>query len=286
MKRGFSLLFAALISACFLLGGFTAFGENDISVQNALLSNVPYLESVSFTNAEIDGGFSKDKTNFTVTLKDPSVSPKLKSYKVSGDAKVFVTYGYDEMNRQTGVIVTLSFDSGSIIYTFSYSNAQEYAVTGNKNLSALTCEYGEVQPEINPEDTVYKLYIPSDLTKLDITPVTEDVNARCDPLSIEINADQQPELSFTVVASDGSTKHYKFKIKRVKKTVEEVKAEMEAEDFVTFVTNEKFYQNPLFIIIVCSVAGGILIIAILAAVTKRITINPYDKEEKYFYSKP
>ena len=286
MKRGFSLLFAALISACFLFGGFTAFGENDISVQNALLSNVPYLESVSFTNAEIDGGFSKDKTNFTVTLKDPSVSPKLKSYKVSGDAKVFVTYAYDEMNRQTGVIVTLSFDSGSIIYTFSYSNAQEYAVTGNKNLSDLTCEYGEVQPEINPEDTVYKLYIPSDLTKLDITPVTEDVNARCDPLSIEINADQQPELSFTVVASDGSTKHYKFKIKRVKKTVEEVKAEMEAEDFVTFVTNEKFYQNPLFIIIVCSVAGGILIIAILAAVTKRITINPYDKEEKYFYSKP
>ena len=102
MKRGFSLLFAALISACFLLGGFTAFGENDISVQNALLSNVPYLESVSFTNAEIDGGFSKDKTNFTVTLKDPSVSPMLKSYKVSGDAKVFVTYGYDELNRQTG----------------------------------------------------------------------------------------------------------------------------------------------------------------------------------------
>ena len=286
MKRGFSLLFAALLSACFLVGGFSAFGASDISVQNALLSNVPYLESVSFTNAEIDGGFSKDKTNFTVTLKDPSVSPMLKSYKVSGDAKVFVTYGYDELNRQTGIIVTLSFDSGSIIYTFSYSNAQEYAVNGNKNLSALTCEYGEVQPEINSEDTVYRLYIPSDLTKLDITPVTEDVNARCEPLSIEINTDQQPELSFTVVASDGSTKHYKFKIKRVNKTIEEVRAEMEAEDFVTFVTNEKFYQKPLFIIIVCSVAGGILVIAILAAVTKRITINPYDKEEKSFYARP
>ena len=284
MKRGFSLLIAALISTCCLFGGFTAFADDDASVQNALLSNVPYLESVSFSNADIDGGFSKDKTNFTVTLDDPSVSPMLKSYKVSGESKVFVTYSYDEMSRQSGIIVTLSFESGSIIYTFNYSNAQEYAVTGNNNLSALTCEYTEVQPAINSEDTVYKLYIPSDLTSLDITPVTEDVNARCEPLSIEINSDQQPELSFTVVASDGSTKHYKFKIKRVDKTLEEVKAEMAAEDYVTFVTNEKFYQKPLFIIIVCSVAGGILIIAVLAAVTKRITINPYDKEEKKFYA--
>lgn len=285
MKRGYSLLLAALLSVCCLFGGVVAFGD-DASVQNALLSNVPYLESVSFSNAKIDGGFSKDKTNFTITLKDPSVSPMLKAYKVSGDAKVFVTYSYDELNRQSGIIVTLSFESGSIIYTFSYSNAQEYEVTGNKNLAALTCEYTEVQPEINSEDTVYKLYIPSDMTKLDITPVTEDVNARCAPLSIEINEDQHPELSFTVVASDGTTKHYKFKIKRVNKTIEEVKAEMAAEDYVTFVTNEKFYQKPLFIIIVCSVAGGILIIAILAAVTKRIIINPYDKEEKSFYAKP
>ena len=283
MKRGYSLLLAALLSVCCLFGGFSAFAA-DRSVQNALLSNVPYLESVSFTNADIDGGFSKDKTNFTVTLKDPSVSPMLKSYKVSGNAKVFVTYGYDEQNRQSAIIVTLSFESGSIIYTFSYTNPQEYAITSNKNLSALTCEYSEVQPAINAEDTIYKLYIPSDLTKLDITPVTEDVNARCAPLSIEISTEQQPELSFTVVASDGSTKHYKFKIKRVKKTVEEVKTEMAADDYVTFVTNEKFYQQPLFIIIVCSTVGGILIIAVLAAVTKRITINPYDKEEKRFYA--
>lgn len=284
MKRGYSLLFAALISVCCLFTGFTAFADDDTLVQNALLSNAAYLESISFSNADIDGGFSKDKTNFTVTLTDPAVSPMLSSYEVSGDAKIFVTYDYDELNRQVGIIVTLSFDGGSIIYTFSYSNAQEYAVTGNKNLSALICEYGEVQPAINGEDTVYKLYIPSDLTRLDITPVTEDVNARCEPLRMEINVDQQPDLSFTVVASDGTTKHYKFKVKRVDKTIEEVKAEMEAEDFVTFVSNEKFYEQPLFIIIVCSVAGGILIIALLAAVTKRITINPYDKEEKSFYA--
>ena len=282
MKSRYSWLLSALISACLILGGINAFAAEK-TAQNPLLSDAPYLESVSFSNAEIDGGFSKDKTSFTVTLGDPSVSPTLKSYKVSGNAKIFVNYAYDGMNRPVGIIVTLSFESGSIIYTFNYSNAREYSASGNTNLAALTCEYGEVQPAINTEDTVYKLYIPSDLTSLDITPVTEDVNARCEPLSMEITAEQQPELSFTVVASDGSTKQYKFKVKRVGKTLEEVKAEMAAEDFVSFVSIEKFYEKPLFIIIVCSVIGGILIIALLAAVTKRITINPVDKDEKSFY---
>lgn len=283
MKRVLSLLFATVISVCCLLGGFSAFGEDGTALRS-ILSNAPYLESITFSNAEIDGGFTMDKTNFSLTLADPAVSPMLRSYKVNGEAKIFVTYNHDDTGRQTGVTVTLNFESGSIKYTFDYANAQEYAITANANLSALTCEFTEVQPEINGEDISYRLYIPSDLTKLSITPVTEDVNARCEPLNIEINEDQQPELSFTVVASNGSTKNYKFKIHRVDKTVEEVKAEMEAEDYVSFVTNEKFYQQPLFIIIVCSVVGGILVIALLAAVTKRITINPYDREEKSFYA--
>ena len=284
MKRVLSLLFAAAISACCLLGGVFAFGEDDTAI-HSILQNAPYLESITFGNAEIDGGFSASKTNFSLTLADPSVSPTLKSYEISGEAKIFVTYNRDDIGRQTGITVTLNFDSGSIKYTFDYANAQEYAVTSNANLAALTCDLAEVQPAINGEDISYRLYIPSDLTQLVITPVTEDVNARCEPLNMEINESQQPELSFTVVASDGSTKNYKFKVRRVDKTVEEVKAEMEAEDYITFVSNEKFYQKPLFMIIVGSTAVGIMIIALLAAVVKRATINPYDKEEKSFYAK-
>lgn len=284
MKRVLSLLFAAAISACCLLGGVSAFGEDDTAIQS-ILQNAPYLESIAFSNAEIDGGFEAGKTNFSLTLADPAVSPMLKSYEVSGEAKIFVTYNRDDIGRQTGVTVTLNFESGSIKYTFDYANAQEYTVTSNANLTGLTCDFAEVQPAINDEDISYRLYIPSDLTQLVVTPVTQDVNARCDTLNIEINESQQPELSFTVVASDGSTKNYKFKVRRVDKTVDEVKAEMEAEDYITFVSNEKFYQKPLFLIIVCSTAAGVIVIALLAAVVKRVTINPYDKEEKNFYAK-
>lgn len=247
------------------------------------LSNVPYLETISFTNAEIDGGFRKNKTMYTITLEDPSVSPTLSGYQVKGDPNVFVTYGYDGLNHQNAIIVTLSFENGSVIYTFNYSNVAEFTLSSNANLADLASEYGEVQPAINDNDTEYKLYIPRDLTQLDITPVTQDINAHCDPLSIEINSSQQPEISVTVLASDGTTKKYKFKVRRVDKTMEEVKAEKNNPAFISFVDGELFYQKPIFSVICISVAAGIFVLLIIAKIVKRVTVNAYDNNEKPFY---
>lgn len=283
MKRGFSIIFAAVLSLGALLAGFSVSAAE--SPGNSIMQNTPYLESISFNNAEIDGGFSEGKTKFTVTLKDPAVSPTLRDYSVNGSTRLFVKYNYDETKRQTGISVTLEFESGSVIYTFDYSNAKEFEVTGNANLADLTCDYGEVIPAVNDEDADYKLYIPSDLNLLKLTPVTQDVNASCAPLEITLNETQQPEISFTVMASNGNTRHYTFHILRVNKTLEEVKKEMESPDFVTFVTNEKFYQKPAFIISVSSAAAAVVIIAVLAAVIKRVTLSPYDREEKDFYAK-
>lgn len=275
MKKILVFLCTVLLSASLAAASFAA---------DAPFANAPYLESVSFKNAEIEGGFRQDKTVFNLILDNSSVSPVLDKYSTNGNADIFVTYNYDNVNRQTGVVITLSFENGSVIYTFNYKNAQTAALSNNAQLAALSCEYGEVQPEINANDTSYKLYIPSDLTVLDITPVTEDINAYCAPVNIEINEEQEPELSFTVTASDGTTKNYKFKVKHVNKTVEQVKAEMEQENFVSFVEGELFYQKPVFAITFGAVAGGIAVLLILAAVTRHITINPYDGEEKDFYS--
>ena len=282
MKRVFSMLLAAVAAMCGILGTLIAYGASE--PQLVPLTSVPYLETIAFNNAEIDGGFQKNKTLYTITLDESSVSPTLKSYDINGDADIFVTYNYDGLNHQTGVIVTLAFESGSVIYTFNYSNVMEFSVSNNANLSALACEYAEVQPAINAVETSYKLYIPYDLTELNITPVTEDINAHCDPLSIEINRDQEPELSFTVSASDGTTKNYGFKVRRVDRTMDEVKAEKSRPDFISFVEGELFYQRPVFIISACAVCGGLLIIFLLAIITKRITVNPYDSDEKEFYS--
>ena len=277
------MFLAAIAAVCCALGALTVYG-NASEQQLVPLKNVPYLETIDFNNAEIDGGFQKNKTLYTITLDEPSVSPTLKNYVINGDADIFVTYNYDGLNHQTGVIVTLAFESGSVIYTFNYSNVMEFTVSDNANLSALDCEYGEVQPSINMVETSYKLYIPYDLTVLNITPVTEDINAHCDPLSIEINRDQEPELSFTVSASDGTTKNYRFKVRRVEKSMAEIKAEKSRPDFISFVEGELFYERPVFLISAGAVCGGLLIILVLAIITKRITVNPYDRDEKEFYS--
>lgn len=263
-------------------GTFSVFAQ-ETQTQIVPLSNVPYLETISFVNAEIDGGFQKNKTMYTITLEDPAVSPTLKSYYITGDANVFVTYGYDGLNHQNSIIVTLGFENGSVIYTFNYSNVSEFKVSDNANLIGIASDYGEVQPAINETQTDYKLYIPSDLTQLDITPITQDVNAHCDPLSIEINSSQEPELSLTVCASDGTTKTYRFKVRRVDKTMAQVKEEKNNPAFISFVDGELFYQRPIFSIILGAVAIGAVIIFIIAKITKRITVNVYDSEEKPFY---
>ncbi len=272
-----------LVAICVVI---TTFFSSFTALANvAPISNAPYLESVTFENATIEGGFDKNKTVYNIELNNPSNSPLLKDYSVNGKAKLFMTYDYDDSNHQKGIILTLSFENGSIIYTFNYSNAVDYKVTNNANLAALGCDYGEVQPKLNKEDTNYKLYIPSDLTTISIMPITEDVNAYCAPLNIELNQDQEPEIKMTVKASDGSTKNYKFKVKRIEKTVEQVDEEMKQEDYVSFLDGEMFHQKPAFFVIIGAVIVGIIVIIVLAIVTKRYIISPYDNDEKNFYSK-
>lgn len=275
MKR---ILPALLCLICLMCGSIFA------NAAEAPIKNAPYLENISFSNADIDGGFRMDETRFTLTLKNPNQSAALQSYSVNGSANVLATYQYDDANRQTGIIVTLEFDSGSVIYTFTYSNAPEYSVNSNANLADINCEYGEVRPEINSEDTAYKLYVPNDLTEINITPVTQDINATATSMPVTLREGQETEIPITVTASDGSTKKYIFDIIRVNKTTEEVKAEMAQPGYVSFVAGERFYEQPVFAVTVGAVAGGFIVILIIAAIVKRVAANPYDTEEKEFYS--
>jgi hypothetical protein len=59
---------------------------------------------------------------------------------------------------------------------------------------------------------------------------------------------------------------------------------MQQPDYVSFVEGTRLFEKPEFAITVCAICIGIVIILLLFAVTKRIAVNPYDKEEKPFYS--
>ena len=246
--------------------------------------NTPVLRSIGFEHAEIDGEFNSDVHEYSLILEDNTVSPTLKSYSFKGDADIFVTYNYDNTNHQTGITVTLQYDTGSTIYNFTYANSADYVINNNNLLESVYCTYGELSPRLNDDDTAYKLYIPSDLTQLKITPVTKDVNAYCAPVEMTLSDGQTAKITLICTASDGSKRNYSLDIKRVDKTIQQVKAEMAEPDFTSFVDGTRVYQRPEFIITVCAVAGGITVLILLFVLTRRIAVNPYDKDEKPFYS--
>ncbi len=247
------------------------------------ISDAPYLTDISFDNAEIDGGFNTTDVEFFITLEDNAKTPTIRSFSVNGNAQMLISYNFDSSNHPYGLTVTLQFDKGSIIYTFNYSNPPGYSPNGNTNLTALTCENTEVDPEITAGQTSYKLYIPSDMTELNLTPVTEDINAYCSPQTIILAEGQETTLKFTVTASNGDTKVYSFDVKRVSKTTEEVMAEMRSPDYTSIAVGERFYEKPEFYIAIGATVAGVVIIIVLVAVTRRFTLNPYDSEEPAFY---
>lgn len=276
MKRQLSAAFILmLISFALIITPTTASADD---------SNTPILVDINFKNAEIDTAFNHNIQEYTITLNDSSATPTLDSYALKGDADLFINYVYDNTNHQTGLTATLQYNTGSKIYNFTYSNPADYVQNNNNSLSSIYSPYSELSPSLNDSDTVYKLYIPSDLTELTITPVTSDINAYCAPITLKLSADQTPKITLTCTASNGSKKDYSINIKRVNKTTEQVKAEMQRPDYVSFVEGTRLFEKPEFIMIVCAVSGGLILIMIMFAVTKRIAVNPCDKEEKPFYS--
>ena len=220
---------------------------------------------------------------YQLVLDNAAVSPKLKSYKVQGDGNLFVTYETDSTNHQTAVVVTLSYDTGSAKYTFAYKNAASYVKNGENHLDSITCTLGELVPEMNDDDTTYKLYIPSDLTSLMITPVTKDINAYCAPVEMTLAPEQEIDLTLPVTASNGQVRTYTIKVRRVDKTVDQVRAEMESEDYTSFVDGTRFYQQAPFRMTVAAAAGGLLVLLVLLAFHARKTARVKDEDEPSFY---
>lgn len=276
MRRKITLfLIAAAVFSLLCATWFPAFADESI----------PTLKSIRFNNASVDGGFKSDVREFGLTLEDNTVSPTLKSYEINGDAKIFVNYLYDSTQHPVGIEVKLEFSSGSVIYNFRYTNPAEYTTNSDNMLTSIYCQYGEISPALNEDDTVYKMYIPSDLTQLIITPVTRDINAYCAPVELKLDDNQEPKITLICIASDGTSKReYTVKTVRVEKTLEQVKAEMAQPDYTSFVEGTRFYERPEVVITAAASAGGIMLIFIMYKITRRITVNPYDKDEKPFYS--
>lgn len=273
MKKHISILICTIIASVMMIPSII------------LAADTPKLKSIEFTNSKINGEFSPESYEYELTLDDPSVTPELAKYDIDGEAELFITYDTDDTNSPSGITATLEYASGTTKYTFAYKNAIKTKINSNSNLASVTCQLGEVYPAINEKDTTYKLYIPKDMTEIKLTATTEDIGAKCEAPSVFVlNTNQEHDINITVTATDGSTKLYTFKVKRLDKTMAEVTEQMQSADFTSLVEDELIYKRPEFAITIASVAGGIVLLIIFICIAKRLTIKVGDNDEEEFFA--
>jgi len=245
----------------------------------------PVLVDISFNNAEINSTFDPETHDYLLILKEVGTTPTLASYKIEGEANLFVNYKYDEMKHQTGIVVTLEFSSGSALYNFNYKNAEFYDKNSNNYLESVNCNIGFVYPEISNDVTEYTIYIPSDLTTLSISAVTQKVSAYCDapPKEIKLKSEQVLDIPLIVTASNGEKRTYSFAVKRTNQKTDEFLKAVQSGKTEQFVKKEHFYNNPEFIIAVCVTVIAIAVLYLLFRISRRFTIKVTDGDEKDFF---
>ncbi|MBR3149037.1 MAG: hypothetical protein IKF64_02620 [Eubacterium sp.] len=278
MKKSVKIICVCMAALIFALAPAFAFAEN--SQPKA----TPVLTSISFKNAVIEEKFEPYKHDYTLTLSDSKVTPTLEDYSIDGEADIFVTYDYDNAKHQTGALVTIQYESGSAIYTFKYKNAEFFKESSNNYLKEVKCKSGIVYPEITRDRTEYTIYIPNDLTVLEMSAATEDIGAYCDvPSEISLTSEQELDIPLVVTASNGEKRVYAFDMKRTEKTSEEFETMIKNGTEKELVDSEKLYTNPAFLIAVLSAAGSVLLIILLVRLVKRLTVEVGDGDETEFF---
>ncbi len=273
------------LSFLFILVMFTACGGITAAAAPAPDEEVPQLTSVTFSNAVIDGSFSSDKNSYSLILDDPDVAPVIADYAPE-NLKVTAVYNYDETHHPTGITITAAKDNSMqySTYFFSYANLNPYQVNDNNLLSSISCSYCELSPKINDNNTEYTLYVPSDLTTIELSVVAKDINAYC-KYSGNITCAENQELSIpiTVIASNGEQRQYKVNVSRLNKTVSQVKAEMADPDFKSIIDKEHFYEKDSFKFGISAAVIGLVLVIIFIKTAKRLTAKANDEEEEPFF---
>ncbi len=274
MKRICRAAFAAVTVLC-VLG----------SVCMAMAAEIPSLRAVSFKNATVQEALAPDRYEYTLVLDDPKQTPTLENYEVSGDAKVFTEYLYDSTQRQNGIAVTLEHENGSVKYRFLYQNAQRKTNSSNNYLQSVSCPLGVVYPEISHDTDRYRLYVPSDLTELELSAAPEDVEAHCEvPGTITLSAQQEMKIVIQVTAADGSVRPYTFRVRRMDKTSQEAEQLIREGNTDLLIKSERFYQKPAFLICFFGILGSALLLWLLVNLTKRFAVQVGDSEEVPFFA--
>lgn len=185
----------------------------------APLSSDNALSSLTVSAGELSPGFSPDNTgynlgeveydvssiNVNASARDSNASVSVGNTSLSvGDNTIYINVTAENGNRRT--------------YTLRVTRKQDpnYVPSSNANLSDISVSYGQISPAFSSDITEYVVYIPYEVTSIEVAGSMDDSKAAgATGDSSESLAVGSNDLYVTGVAEDGTEKKYHITVVRM-----------------------------------------------------------------------
>lgn len=276
LRRAAAVLAVVFIS---LLPCFCAHGAPAAQTEQE-----PYLESISFDGGTINEPFSAERYSYTFTLSQPGERPLLKSYSITA-GRLYITYESNEAGVETGVVATVETQDARRVYRFLYSNLDDIVENSDTSLASIEFNCAYLADDIYEDMPRYRLYIPADLTVLNIYPVANDENAVCSgPFEFTLELDQSPSVNITVTASDKTTRTYTFQTIRVTLNQAQFEQCLENGDVDTILASRPFFSQPGVRIALGAGIFGLVVLLIAVPVCRRVLLRTEPPDDIAFFA--
>lgn len=187
---------------------FSVSGSDIVAIQGTLAYGTDALE-LRDASCLLGGGWTMDMNGNTLVLYDSSLSDPVSSasvFSLTFRVKDGVASGSTVSAAVSNINVTdgrNDTDLGSA----SWSAAIAAPLSGNANLSALSCGDAELSPAFSPDVTSYFVTVPYSVTSLDLRYAAADSGASAWVSGNELTVGSNT-VSVGVEAANGSTKYY------------------------------------------------------------------------------
>ena len=187
---------------------FSVSGSDIVAIQGTLAYGTDALE-LRDASCLLGGGWTMDMNGNTLVLYDSSLSDPVSSasvFSLTFRVKDGVASGSTVSAAVSNINVTdgrNDTDLGSA----SWSAAIAAPLSGNADLSALSCGDAELSPAFSPDVTSYFVTVPYSVTSLDLRYAAADSGASAWVSGNELTVGSNT-VSVGVEAANGSTKYY------------------------------------------------------------------------------
>ena len=234
-----------------------------------IISDDNYLTALRLSDCAISPEFSPYQQNYTATVSHEVGQVRVEALPSNPAALVQVDSPMLELGKTTDVTVTVTAEDGSQrVYTIAVTreDSPERIPSNNCDLESLEVTDFLLSPEFAPEVTDYVLWLPYEITKVEVTATAADSRAK---VTISGNsgfkAGQDNLIHVICTAEDGTQKVYSITAKRAPAHTEQ--ATMPANGAVYTDTNEV----PVWVYVIVAVvaAAGCTAVGILIGDRKK-----------------